>query len=203
MISIQRLLPSLAFITITLGVLVSFVVAFQESPAVKAVEPWYHAPAFTAAAVAGLLMLVVKVAEKIVDAYREGKKDKDKKKDDHLSYSVQMEELTAKEWVDAINHRNSLHAREVDFHQNQLITSEVNKYEVKERLNRAMSELTAVQNYTMKLKGLLIKCGSDFEDLPIKSYGEIMSGIEDKVVEYEENMKKRYHSDKDTDITQS
>lgn len=142
-------------------------------------------PAVVAALTAGAFMIIAKIADLAWTARRESKRAKEDRKErdtaEHISITETMTEVTAQQLNQLMERRDRLHQKEVDFLKGQILTAEIAKYDVRTRNHLAMDEITRLQAHVLNLHGLLERHEIQFTPLPIKSYMDIMAGVDEKV----------------------
>lgn len=158
--------------------------------AVEGKSEWWQSPAFTASIAAGVFVVAARFIDNWLEARREAKKEREQDAEDlrdkQLTLSERLEELTGQQWLEVIQRRDVLHAQEIDFLRSQNFALDVSKFELRERTHLAMDEVTKLQAYAVHLEQELIKCDHTYTPYRIKSYFEIMEGIDEKVRAYED-----------------
>jgi hypothetical protein len=148
---------------------------------------WYE-PAIWSVGASGAFM----VLSKLLDWWKEGRREKTKRQDKqdydddqrHMSLAQELGEMTTEQWRDVIARRDRLHEEQTKFLQSQITQGNITKYDLRQRSQLAMDEVTKLQAYARRLETSLLRNNLEYAEYPMRSYLDIMDGVEAKVAEF-------------------
>lgn len=167
------------------GSIAGLVMMFQDP--VPNSEWWQH-PAVVAAVVTALFVF----AQKLLDHFRESRKDQDEREDErdekHQTYSEKLQELTQSERAQLLGGLKDLHQKEIEFFKSQVFFKEVENFEARMRAHRYGNEVTRIHSHVYVCHSLMSQKGLEIPEFVLKSGEELMLGLEAEVLAFRQKL---------------
>ncbi len=177
-----------------------FISLFQSAPTVS---PWYESPAFVGGAVAGAFLII----KQILDWYKESRKDQKTTEEEsdkrQVTFTERIQELTHAERKDLLGGLMSLHEKEVEMLEGK-IESEVKfwkrefaikskgEFEARMRAHRFGNEVNRLNAHIFMLHASMSKANLDIPEFELKSYEQLMDGVEEEVKKHQNSLSERH-----------
>jgi K+-sensing histidine kinase KdpD len=175
-------------VSILSGLMVAFAYRFLFQVPNPTVPNWYEQPVIIAAG-ASIATIII---GKILDRYMKRMEREDDREDENdariLALSEKKAELTQQEWVELLNRRDRLHEREITYLQNAHITIKIDLFRSRGEKHRALNEITRLHGYIREMEKAFIRIGHETPHFNLKYYEEMMEGLDDLVVKYQESL---------------
>jgi hypothetical protein len=149
---------------------------------------WYENPMVISALVtAGFLSL-----NKLMEVWGDRKKSLDtvsqKREEQHATYSDKLAELTSKERGELLGNLKEVYETEILFIKGQRNLKDAEAFEARIRAHKAVNEVNRCNGHIFILHSLLSKAGIEIPEFQVRSYDELMHGIDEEVNRYQKQM---------------
>jgi hypothetical protein len=182
-----------------------FISIFQSTPQISSV--WYESPAFVGGAVAGVFLIL----KQILDWYKENRKDQKASEDENdkrqITFTEKIQELTHAERKDLLGGLMTLHEKEVEmletkfetevkFWKREFAIKSKGEFEARMRAHRFGNEVNRLNAHVFILHASMSKASLDIPAFELKSYDQLMEGIDAEVEKHQSSLSERHDRSK-------
>jgi hypothetical protein len=168
---------------------------------------WYESPAFVGGLVAGVFIII----KELLDWIKQNRKDKkaDEKEDDQrqITFSEKIQELTLDERKSLLGGLMQLHEKEVQmledkseseikFWKREFAIKSRGEFEARMRAHRFGNEVNRLNAHIFMLHASMSRSNLDIPEFELKSYDQLMQGLDDEVEKHQSSLSERHDRSK-------